>query len=146
MSEGLLALARSIVRSVPVSMLATLEGDQPRVRPVSPVRVDGFTVYVATLRRHAKAGQIALNPRVELCWLDGDRTQVRIAGVAEPVADPGLLGEIWRESAPLRRAAGAPGNPELVIFRVTPARVRLRRDGAAAYAELPPSGETGGRA
>ena len=30
-------------------MLASMDGGQPRVRPVSPVRTDGFVVYVASL-------------------------------------------------------------------------------------------------
>ena len=41
--------------------LATMDGDQPRVRPVSPVRTDRFTVYVANLRSYHKTGEIAAN-------------------------------------------------------------------------------------
>ena len=33
----------------------------PRLRPVSPVRTDGFTVYVANLRSYAKTAQIETN-------------------------------------------------------------------------------------
>ena len=52
--------------TMPAPQPATCEGDQPRVQPVSPVRVDGFTVYVANLRRYQKTAQIAANPKVEL--------------------------------------------------------------------------------
>ncbi len=34
--------------------LATMDRDQPRLRPISPVRVDGFTVYIANLRSYHK--------------------------------------------------------------------------------------------
>ena len=48
---------------------------------------DGFTVYVANLRSYHKTGEIAANPKVELCYLDPDHNQVRITGVAEIVTD-----------------------------------------------------------
>jgi hypothetical protein len=43
-------LAAEVVRAVRVPFLATIDGEQPRVRPVSPVRTDRFTVYIANLR------------------------------------------------------------------------------------------------
>ena len=42
--------------------LATIDGDQPRVRPVSPVRTDGFVVYIANLTMYHKTVEIAANP------------------------------------------------------------------------------------
>src|SRR6516165_11233464 len=83
----LLELARAVVRDDRVPYLATIDGDQPRLRPVSPVRTDGFTVYVANLRSYHKTGEIAANPKVELCYLDDGHNQVRITGSAEVVAD-----------------------------------------------------------
>ena len=64
--------------------LATVDGDQPRLRPVSPVRTEGFTVYVANLRGYHKTAEIAANPKVELCYLDDHHDQVRITGRAVP--------------------------------------------------------------
>src|SRR5271165_204506 len=88
-------LALAVVRSDRFPHLATLDGDQPRVRPVSPVRTDGFVVYVANLRAYHKTAEIAANPKVELCYLDDRHDQVRITGVAEVVTDPTILREIW---------------------------------------------------
>ena len=67
--------------------LATIDGDQPRIRPVSPVRTDGFTVYVANLRFYHKTVEIAANPRVELCYMDQGHNQVRITGLASVVTE-----------------------------------------------------------
>jgi len=50
----LVALAHAIIQADRFPYLATIDGDQPRVRPVSPVRTDGFTVYVANLRSYHK--------------------------------------------------------------------------------------------
>src|SRR5436190_16542421 len=80
-------LALAVVRADPFPHLATIDGDQPRVRPVSPVRTDGFTVYVANLRAYHKTAEIAANPNVELCYLSDTHDQVRITGVAETVTD-----------------------------------------------------------
>ena len=65
-------LARHTMAAAKFPVLATLDGDQPRVRPVSPVRTDGFIVYVANLTRYGKTAEIAANPKVELCAFDGE--------------------------------------------------------------------------
>ena len=80
--QEVLELARAVVSADRFPYLATIDGDQPRLRPVSPVRTDGFTVYVANLRAYHKTVEIAANPRVELCYLDDGHNQVRITGTA----------------------------------------------------------------
>jgi general stress protein 26 len=118
-------------------MLATGDGGQPRLRPVSPVRVDGFTVYVANLRRYGKTAELAANPRCELCYLDENHDQVRITGTAEILTDAALLAEIWSSNPLLRRYLGTPDNPELIIYRILPSRVRFMREWALEYHEVP---------
>ena len=117
--------------------LATVDGDQPRLRPVSPVRTDGFTVYVANLRGYHKTAEIAANPKVELCYLDDHHDQVRITGVAEVVTDAGLLREIWDANPLLRQYLGSLDNPELIVYRVRPERVRFMREWALEYSNVP---------
>src|SRR5438552_6458708 len=87
----LVALALAVIQADRFPYLATLDGDQPRVRPVSPVRTERFTVYVANLRSYHKTVEMQANPKVELCYLDDHHDQVRITGVAEIVADRILL-------------------------------------------------------
>ena len=133
-------LARAVVRDDPFPYLATMDGDQPRVRPVSPVRTDGFTVYVANLRGYHKTVEIAANPKVELCYLDDRHDQVRITGVAEVVTDRTLLQQIWDTNPLLRQYLGRIDNPELVVYRVRPQRVRFMREWALDYHEVPLAG------
>ena len=134
--EELPELARSVIRRAKFPQLATLDGDQPRVRPVSPVRVDGFTIYVANLRRYGKTREIAANPKVELCYLDDEHDQVRITGVAEVLTDEALLKEIWESNPLLRKYLGTPENPELIIYRIRPERVLFMREWALDYFEV----------
>ena len=130
-------LARAAMRAARFPQLATIDGDQPRVRPVSPVRTDGFTVYVANLRDYHKTGEIAANPKVELNYLDPDHDQVRITGTAEVVEDRALLGEIWDANPLLRQYLGSIDNPALIVYRIRPERVRFMREWALEYHEVP---------
>jgi general stress protein 26 len=118
-------------------MLATSDGDQPRLRPVSPVREDGFIIYVANLRRYGKTKELEANPRAELCYTDDDHHQVRITACAEIVTDRAILEEIWATNPLLRAYLGSIDNPELIIYRFVPNRVRYMREWALEYFEVP---------
>ena len=130
--------ARLTIRQAKFPMLATVSADgQPRVRPVSPVRVEEFTIYVANLRSYGKTAELAANVRCELCYLDDRHDQVRITGVAEVVTDPATLHAIWEGNPLLRKYLGTPDNPELIIYRIRPTRVRFMREWALEYLEIP---------
>lgn len=129
-------LARAVVQADRFPYLATIDGDQPRLRPVSPVRTDGFTVYVANLRMYHKTEEIAANPRVELCYLDDHHDQVRITGIAEIVTERPLLQEIWDANPLLRQYLGSIDNPALIVYRVKPTRVRFMKEWALDYHEV----------
>lgn len=131
------ALASRVVQSDRFPYLATMDGDQPRLRPVSPVRTDGFVVYVANLKSYHKTLEIAANPKVELCYLDATHDQVRITGVAEIVTDRSLLQEIWDANPLLRQYLGTIDNPHLIVYRITPTLVRFMREWALEYHEVP---------
>jgi len=135
--EQLARLALEVLRADRFPYLATMDGDQPRLRPVSPVRTDGFTVYVANLRAYHKTSEIAANPKVELCYLDDGHNQVRLTGVAEAVTDRGLLQEIWDANPLLRQYLGTIDNPELIVYRIRPTRVRYMQEWALEYYEVP---------
>ena len=129
-------LALAVVRADRFPHLATVDGDQPRVRPVSPVRTDGFVVYVANLRSYHKTEEIAANPKVELCYLSDDHDQVRITGEAEVVTDRPLLQEIWDANPLMRQYLGKIDNPQLIVYRIRPTRVRFMREWALEYHEV----------
>ena len=100
------------------------------------MKTDGFTAYVANLRSYAKTVQIASNPKVELCYLDDHHDQVRITGVAEVVTDPAVLQEIWDANPLLRHYLGRIDNPELVLYRIRPTRVRYMKEWALEYTNV----------
>ncbi len=118
-------------------MLASVDGDRPRLRPVSPVGVDGFTVYVASLRRSNKTLELKANPAVELCYLDEGHDQVRIAGTAELVPDGPTRQAIWDRNPLLRAFLRTIENPEFMLYRIRPERVLFMREWALAYHQVP---------
>lgn len=130
-------LALKVLAADPFPELATIDGDQPRVRPVSPVRTEHFTVYIASLRSYHKTAEIAANPNVELCYLDIHHDQVRITGKAEVVTDRHMLEEIWNANPLLRQYLVSIDNPQLVIYRVVPNLVRFMREWALDYHVVP---------
>ena len=59
--------------------LATVEGDQPRVRPFGTIDIFEDKLYIQTGKVKDVSKQIAANPKVELCAF-GEGTWVRVAG------------------------------------------------------------------
>ena len=111
------------------------EGDK-RVCTVH-LNSDGFTVYIANLKSYGKTAEIAANPKVELCYMSPSHDQVRITGIAEVLEDEGEIKAIWDSNALLRQYLGSADNPQLVIYRVKPERVRFMREWALEYHEIP---------
>lgn len=129
--------ALATMRKAKFPVMATLDGTQPRVRPVSPVRTDGFTVYVASMRSSGKTAELDANERTELCYLSEDHDQVRITGPSRPVTDPAVRQSIWDANPLLRAYLGDINNPEFVLYAVHPERVRFMREWALEYQEVP---------
>src|SRR5437867_4135561 len=119
-SAKLRSLALGVIAADRFPQLATIDGDQPRVRPVSPVKTDGFTIYVANLRMYHKTGEIAANPKVELCYMDAGHNQVRLTGFAEIVTERPLLDEIWNDNPLMPQFLSQLDNPQLIIYRIRP--------------------------
>jgi general stress protein 26 len=130
------AVALETMRAAKFPMFASVDGDQPRVRPVSPVKSEGFTVWVASLRRYGKTAELERNSRVELCYLADNHDQVRITGVAELVTDRRERQEIWDANPLLRAYLREIDNPEFMLYVVRPQRVRFMREWALEYQEV----------
>ena len=130
------ALAQGVMKEAKFPMLASIDGDQPRLRPVSPVKTDGFTVYVANLKAYHKTQEIAANPKVELCYMDSKHDQVRITGKAQVLKDEPEIQEIWESNPLLSQYLGTSDNPMLIIYKIVPKQVRFMREWALEYHEV----------
>jgi hypothetical protein len=81
-------------------------------------------------QKFTREREIAANPKVELGYLDEHHDQVRVTGTAVVVEDLAVLQSIWEENPLLRNYLGSLENPDLIIYRITPQRVRFRREWA----------------
>jgi len=128
--------ALSVIAADKFPMLATGDGGQPCVRPVSPLRNDAFTIWVASLRDSHKTGEIAANGKVELCYMTQGHDQVRLTGVAVEIADAAKRLELWQGTPLLRAYIPAADDPRFVLYRIDPVRVRFMREWALEYFEV----------
>lgn len=99
-----------LINDNPAFFLATLDGNQPRVRGMLSYKADeaGIVFHTAVMRDVFK--QIMNNPNAELCFNDHKKfIQVRISGKLELIDDNNLKDEIadhpsrtflkpWKES------------------------------------------------
>ena len=82
------------LKKVGTYYLATVDGDQPRVRPFGTANLFESRIYIQTGTKKAVSQQISVNPKVELCAFDGE-TWLRVAATLvednRPEAQESLL-------------------------------------------------------
>ena len=69
--------------------------------------------------------------------MDAGHNQVRLTGIAEVVTDRALLQEIWDENPLLRQYLQTIDNPQFILYRIVPKRVRYMREWALEYYDVP---------
>ena len=69
----------SLLDKAQVFYLATVEKDQPRVRPFGAYLIHDNKFYLITGKVKEVSKQLSANPKAELCAFDGERW-IRIAG------------------------------------------------------------------
>ena len=69
---------QDFLKKVGTYYLATIDGDQPRIRPFGTINLFEGRLYVQTGKKKDVAKQIAANPKVELSAFDGE-TWIRVA-------------------------------------------------------------------
>lgn len=135
--DKLVDLARGVIRGNRFPFLATADGDQPRLRPVTLSWEEDFRLYFVSLRRFHKTVELGENPKAELCFMDDTHDQVRVSGVAEVVTDRALLQRAWDLDPLLPRYLGTIDNPEFMLWRVRPTAVRYMKEWELDYHEVP---------
>ena len=62
--------------------LATMDGDQPRVRPFGTVDIFDGRLYIQTGKSKNVAKQMKANPKIEICGMVGNDKWIRVEAVA----------------------------------------------------------------
>ncbi|WP_440948219.1 pyridoxamine 5'-phosphate oxidase family protein [Methanosarcina sp. T3] len=106
----------------PVCYLATVEGDQPRVRALGFWFADESGFYFQTGAMKDMYGQLRTNPKVEVCfWQPGEAAgaMMRVAGKIEFVDEPELKKKVLEDRPFLKDLGMTFDSPELIIFRIS---------------------------
>lgn len=94
--------------------LATMDGDQPRVRPFGTVDLFDGKLYIQTGKVKDVSKQMLDNPKVELCAFDGEKW-LRVA--ASAVLDDNLAAqEHMLDAYPSLRKLYQPGDGNTEVF------------------------------
>ncbi|MBN1161486.1 MAG: pyridoxamine 5'-phosphate oxidase family protein [Dehalococcoidales bacterium] len=100
--------------------LATVEGDQPRVRAMGMWYADETGFYLQMQSVKAVAKQLDMNPKVEIYFQAKDFSKVmRVSGKTRPVTDAKIRARCIEER-PFVKNFGitTPDNPLLAIYQV----------------------------
>jgi general stress protein 26 len=120
-----------LLKKTQTVFLATLDGKQPRVRPVTMIHYDK-KLWVTTGTKDAKVKQIKKNPKFEVSWLfgrKGNPGSLRFSGTAEIVKDiktkTGIAGQLkwfnyfWKSVS----------DPNFTLLRLSSDRAEYMRPG-----------------
>ena len=99
--------------------LATMDGNQPRVRPFGTVDLYNGQLTIQTGRKKDVAQQMLTNPQVELCAFDGQRW-LRLAAKAVEIPEVAAQ-EHMLDAYPNLRSMYAPGDGNTMIFALAEA-------------------------
>jgi uncharacterized pyridoxamine 5'-phosphate oxidase family protein len=108
----------------PVCQLATIEGDQPRVRTLLMWYADDSGFYFQTLSPKDMSKQLQESPNVELCFYNNaadlmDAKQMRLTGEIEFLEDEETVAKAYEVRAFLDDIVGQPTKPFVQPFRIS---------------------------
>ena len=97
--------------------LATVENDQPRVRPFGTVEIFEDNLYIQTGRKKNVSHQIEENGKIELCTFDGERW-LRLTATA--IADDRIEAQTHMlDNYPDLKRMYQPGDGNTVVYKLT---------------------------
>jgi general stress protein 26 len=116
--------------------LATCDGDQPRVRTVSPIVEDDMSIWVTTRSTSRKVKQLRENHKTCLAFVeppDGDKA-VTVIGEAQIIPDMEKKRRVWK-LAPFDLSEHFPDGPDsndFCVLKIVIKRIEWREIGTGA--------------
>ena len=108
--------------------IATVDGDQPRVRIVHPTW-DGEVLWFATAPQSPKAEQLRANPHVDIQFqvAPPDFVHVMVRGKAELITDQDTKNHAWEaiDYDLTQFGSSGPEDPNFMPVKIIPTRVEL---------------------
>ena len=117
--------------------LSTSDGDQPRVRTVSPIVEDDMSIWVTTRSTSRKVKQLRENPKICLAFVEppeGDKAAT-VIGEALIIPDIEKKKRVWN-LAPFDLYEHFPDGPtssDFCLLKIIPKMIEWRESGAAKW-------------
>ena len=117
--------------------LSTSDGDQPRVRTVSPIVEDDMSIWVTTRTTSRKMKQLQKNPKICLASVEppeGDKAAT-VIGQSSIIPDTEKKKRVWK-LAPFDLHEHFPGGPtssDFCLLKIIPKRIEWRDSGTADW-------------
>ena len=111
--------------------LATAEGDQPRVRPVTLIYFDE-NFWITTDTKSAKVKQIQKTPKIEFCLYlqkEGKDCYIRVAGMAKIIKDRETKSKIAGHCDFFSRHWESVDDPGYTLIQICPVEIEYLRPG-----------------
>jgi len=110
--------------------LASCDGDQPMVRPVSPIIEDNMSIWVTTNITSRKVKQIRQNPRICLAFVEqpnGDKAAI-VVGEAQMIPDIEEKKRVWKLATfdLSEHFPNGPDSDEFCLLRIFIKRIEWR--------------------
>ncbi len=103
----------------PLCYLATVDGDQPRVRAFMLWYASDKGFYFHTSTGKRVFAQLKANPKVEVCfYATQSGAMMRVAGKAVVLDDLDLKKKLREDLPYVKKMVSGPADPDLVVFRV----------------------------
>jgi general stress protein 26 len=110
--------------------LATCDGDQPRVRPVSPIVQEDMSIWITTYRTSRKVQQIQKNPKICLAFVEqptGDKAAI-VIGEAKIIPNIAEKERVWKLATfdPWEHYPNGPDSDEFCLLKIVIKRIEWR--------------------
>lgn len=113
----------AFVRENPVCFIATIDGDQPRVRGFLAVLFNDGNIYFTTGTMKRVYDQLVKNPKVEMCFFSRDFAKtLRISGKIEMIDDREKKQQLLNERDYLTSFGGKVDDPRFILLRLSHGR------------------------
>ncbi len=128
---------KQMIKDAGLGYMATVDGNEPRVRPLMPAVFNDGTILAATGKGSPKLAQLEKNNHYEICFIDKKLSQVRIRGVVSFSED--IKKKEWLANAVpmLRSYFPTADDPNYVLMVLKPEKVFLIHVGEADYTQVP---------
>lgn len=115
--------AIDIIKDAGYGYLATVDGNQPKVRPMMPYLSDEGLLFLALLPSSRTIPQIKKNPHVEFCFVDRKMWLCRVEGIAKVGHDFEKKEMVWNNVPMLRQYFSGPEDSNLILLEIEITRV-----------------------